>query len=185
MKYPDHPNNVDIKKRRTLKFIGGSAVLAGTATSAIISPAISAAELTNSPVRSGVEHNTGQVSINIMISKSVDYDWILMENLTDNAIEIKKFNPGIIVYLGKQLDLNQLLSGNSTNGSMILHSDTAWSESLYNFSAMPFFAPGNQQLQADAALEAVSADTKMIRCRANVVGAEAEVFIGNPPGIFT
>jgi len=183
---PEHHNNVDFGKRRALKCIGGYTALAGTATSTLMSPGVSAAESTVISAGSeGNSSNNGRISINIMISKSMVYDWILMENLSDYPLEVKRFTPGVIVYLGKQLDLNQLPSANPTTGPLKLHSDYAWSESLYGLPNRPFFARGTQKLQADDVVEAISADTRVVKCWANVVDAEAEVFIGEPSGGFS
>lgn len=175
---PERNKNVDYGKRRALKFIGGYTALAGTVASTAMSQSVFATEST--PTVDSEGHNSGRVSINIMTDKSMAYDWILMENLSNNPLEIKVFNPGLITYLGKQLDLNQLLSANATNGALQLHSDYAWSESLYGLSDRPFDSLG-QQLVANDVVEAISADTRVVRCWANVVDAEAEVFIGDPP----
>jgi len=182
---PMPESSVDSRKRQTLKIIGGSAALAGSVAATIVPQGVSAA-MSDARSKSAVKpaasngYNNGLISINVMVSKSVSYDWILIENLSDNPVEVTRFTPGVIAYMGKRIDLNRLLSADKATGPLLLHTDYAWSESLYGLQEKQGQMPGGQ-LRADSALESISADTRVIKAWANVVESKAEVFLGDYP----
>ena len=178
--------SVDNGKRRSLKIMAGSSALAGSAASAFMSSDLFAHEpaVTNNDASNIPGNNTGLVSINIMVSKSVAYDWILMENLSDHPLRVTNFNPGVITYLDNQLDLNRLLPTTAGNIGLLLHSDYAWSESLYDLPGIAVGTQAHHQLLADTAIQSISADTRVVKCWAKVINSNAEVFLGDVPGAF-
>lgn len=129
---------IDKAKRSTLKTIGAT-----TASIAAAAPSVGIAgnepHTTSSPVASnankftaatsGVQH----LSINIQKNQTGLDDWVLIENMTEEPLVARCFEPRFVQYNNTVLDLNALLSRQQRGKEQLeLWPNHAWTHSTRN-----------------------------------------------------
>lgn len=206
MKKPlDHSSrsHVDNSKRRSLKLMSG----AGAILLPSILPAATSANLRNVgdladkgtgqilPDDQAHRHPTanghGQIGISIMSCKSMVHDWILIENLSQRAIQIEHFQlqssqPAVVAYQGKLLHLNKLLDTAYVSQQRLhIATDYAWSESLQDIAENSNSSSLKATLDVNHGISAISADTQVTKCWAEVSDHVATVFADDPALKFT
>ncbi len=186
----------DLDRRRTLKLLGASNAVLGTllTTTSAHALAASATGLLSNPT--GLTDN-GRVAINIVSCKSVSHDWVVIENLGEQAVSIVEFRPGVINYLGKQLDLNAFLvrqDSTATSGDLSdddlsraiqVAADYAWSESSYGLSSRQSASGsaarlGNELLVSATSISSYGGDSSVIKCWADVHEGVATIYQHEP-----
>jgi hypothetical protein len=106
---------IDKQKRNTLKLIGGSGVVAATATSAsLLGTSLAGAADTQavSPLRADLE-------VMIIDTGSLPEDTALITNLTNGDVVIDDFLPGTIFFNDKWVSLNDVFSRSLLNGRVV------------------------------------------------------------------
>jgi hypothetical protein len=128
------PNNIgdqpDLKKRKTLKTLGatvGAGTMAGFPAMSSATHQLDGAAGAASPAES-THHN---LTINIQLNREDLDDWVLMENLTEQPLVVRAFEPRYVQYQNKVLDLHSLLSRQQRGKEQLeIWPNHAWTHSV-------------------------------------------------------
>jgi len=120
----------DFKKRKTLKTLGAAAGAGGMAAVSTASAAAPRTDATGAASQPTAAHDHN-LTINIQLNRADLDDWVLMENLTEQPLMVRAFEPRYVQYLNKVLDLHSLLSRQQRGKEQLeIWPNYAWTHSV-------------------------------------------------------
>ena len=127
---------VDREKRSTLKTLSAATGVAATgvaATTSITGTAMAdySADALIAQMAEAMAESEPQISINIQMNREGFEDWVLIENLTEEPLQLRSFAPRYVSYNQKVLDLDALLSRQQQSKKQLQISPSyAWTHSV-------------------------------------------------------
>ena len=127
---------VDREKRSTLKTLSAATGVAATgvaATTSITGTAMAdySADALIAQMAEAMAESEPQISINIQMNRDGFEDWVLIENLTEEPLQLRSFAPRYVSYNQKVLDLDALLSRQQQSKKQLgISPSYAWTHSV-------------------------------------------------------
>jgi len=167
----------DLEKRRTLKLIGGTGIGAGLASSS----AIASFDLLNpaeTDAHSGLSAGgTVELDINIISTRALPEQSVILTNNTDDVITIDRFMPASVIFNESLVDLNSLLESGPLH--IAPHQSVSSEVEVWNLLAKPVL----EYVWATDAMYPLSDETDIVPVGAFLADGKAIVFPTGEPAV--